>query len=236
MSIPLEICIDAAFATQAAKAAYEGGADRIELCSQMHLDGLTPSLEEIAQARKAFPKPGLMVMIRPKESFSYGVQELEHMLQSIEHAKNIGADGVVFGPLNGEQLDLEATRALTQHAQSLELLTTFHRAFDAIQYPEEALETLIELGVNHILTSGTVWGSKQGALDGMKVLQSLLKQAKGRIEIIVGGGVNHRNLPTILQALEPCQHFSIHTFSGAQQQGVTSVYAIRKLKEILYKT
>jgi copper homeostasis protein len=232
----LEVCIDSAFAAQAAKAAYEGGASRIELCSQMKHDGLTPSLNEIKEARQVFPKPGLMVMIRPRTgNFVYNSSELEQMQQQIQHAKNAGADGIVFGALQEKNLDYSSTRDLTQLAKSLNLSVTFHRAFDAVENRAEALEELIKLGVDHVLTSGTAWGSKQGALEGLPVIQVLLEQADNRIEIIVGGGINISNIKEIIKRLEGYKNFSIHAYSGAQENGATTVQAVKMLRDFIKK-
>ena len=234
MSISLEVCIDSA---QAAKAAFDGGANRIELCSQMNLDGLTPSIEEITQARKAFPKLGLMVMARPKAGdFIYSLAEQKQIIQNIQEAKHAGADGVVFGILEGHAIHLEATQGIIQLTKSLGLSTTFHRAFDATKNQAEALEQLIELGVNRVLTSGTAWGSKQGALEGLSVIQVLLKQARERIEIVVGGGINIKNIQQIFQELEAYSNFSIHTYSGAQENNLTTVAAVKMLRDLIAKS
>jgi copper homeostasis protein len=196
--------------------------------------GITPSLNEIKEARRVFPKPGLMVMIRPRGGdFVYTSSELEHIRQQIRHAKNAGADGVVFGTLQEKNLDYSATRDLTQLAKSLSLSVTFHRAFDAVENRAEALENLIELGVEHVLTSGTTWGSKQGTLEGLPVIQALLEQADKRIEIIIGGGINIGNIKEIIKGLEGYKNFSIHAYSGAQENGATTVQAINILRGLI---
>ena len=126
MPTPLEVCIDSAFASQASKAAYDGGASRIELCSQMNLDGLTPSINEIKEARQSFFKTGLMVMIRPRAGdFSYRLDEVKQMFQSIQEAKNVDADGIVFGILKHESINIEATREIVTLAKSLGLSYNF---------------------------------------------------------------------------------------------------------------
>ncbi|MEM7735795.1 MAG: copper homeostasis protein CutC [Deinococcota bacterium] len=228
--IPLEVCIDAATATQAAHAAYNGGAARIELCGQMSFDGLTPSLEAIEQARQAFARPGLMVMIRPRAgNFTYTNHEQQQMLKSITDAHTAGADGVVLGVLQGDVVNVEATQALTQHAKSLGLSVTFHRAFDAVSDRVNALEQLIELGVDRVLSSGTAWGSGEPATEGLSVLQDLLAQAAGRIEVVVGGGIWQGNLEPILTALDGYDNMSIHVYSGVQEDGITCAQLVRNL-------
>jgi copper homeostasis protein len=234
MPIALEICIDAAFAHQASQAAYEGGASRIELCSQMNLDGLTPSIQEIELARKAFPKPGLMVMIRPRAGdFVYSSSEIKQMLQSIKDSKDAGANGVVLGVLKNHQINTAVTRELVELAQSLELSVTFHRAFDAIKDRPRALEELIDLGVERVLTSGTAWKSKLGVLKGLDIINSLLRQADNQIEIILAGDINAGNISAILQGLEPRYKFSIHAHSGAQEKGTTTVAAVKILSDFI---
>jgi copper homeostasis protein len=234
VAILLEVCIDSAFSQGAAQAAFEGGASRIELCSRMNFDGLTPSIQEIQLARAAFGNPGLMIMIRPRTgNFMYTREEQKQIFQDIQIAKHHGADGVVFGALKENRIDIEVTRALTHHAKSLGLSVTFHRAFDAVENCSIALEQLIQLGIDRVLTSGTTWGSKQGALEGLAVIRDLLEQASNRIEIIVGGGINQSNIKTILRGLEPFKNFSIHAYSGVQENGLTTTKAVRELLNLI---
>jgi copper homeostasis protein len=236
VAIPLEVCIDSAFTQQAAKAAFEGGALRIELCSQMNFDGLTPSAEEIKVARATFGNPGLMVMIRPRAGdFTYTREEQKQMFQDIQMAKDHGADGVVLGALKENQIDVALTRALTQYAKSFGLAVTFHRAFDVVENRSEALEILIELGIDRVLTSGTSWKSKQGALEGLPVIKSFLAEANNCIEIIVGGGINQSNIRKIVAELRTFKNFSVHTYSGVQENGITSYKAVRTLLELIKK-
>ena len=107
-------------------------------------------------------------MIRPRAGdFSYSLGEQKQILQNIQEAKNAGADGIVFGALKDNKIDIELTEKITNLAKSLGLSTTFHRAFDAIENREKALDNLIDLSVDRVLTSGTPWGSKQGAFEGL---------------------------------------------------------------------
>lgn len=232
--IPLEICINAAHVKQAAKAASYGNADRIELCSQMDVGGLTPSTEAIKLARQAFPKPGLMVMIRPRAGdFVYSLREQRQMFANIHDAKAAGADGVVLGALKDDAIDVDLTKNLVQEAQSLGLSVTFHRAFDAVSNRTRALEHLIEIGVDRVLSSGTAWGSGVPAHRGLTVLEALCNQAAGRLELVVGGGVTLATLPTILSALTHCPRIAIHVYTAAQAHGLTSVPAVTKLQQAL---
>jgi copper homeostasis protein len=145
-----EVCLDSA---ESAIAAEQGGAHRVELCGNLVEGGTTPSAGMIAATRAAI-SIGLMVMIRPRGGdFHSSKLEREAMRHDVRVAKDLGADGVVFGLLdpNGT-IDLKATAELVEIARPLQV--TFHRAFDVTRDPTEALETLIDLGVDRVLTSG----------------------------------------------------------------------------------
>jgi len=174
-------------------AAQEGGAQRVELCANLLEGGTTPSAGTIQLARQAIDI-GLMVMIRPRGGdFCYSLVEFDVMKLNIELAKTIGADGVVFGILNPDgTVDRERTAELLAVARPLQV--TVHRAFDMTRDPFEALETLIELGVDRILTSG----QEISALEGVELISQLVKTAGDRIIIMPGGGITERNLGTIL--------------------------------------
>lgn len=219
------------------RAAYKGGADTIELCSQMALQGLTPTAEHIALARTAFAeRQGLMVMIRPRAGdFCYTRAEVEQMLREIDTAVSHGANGVVLGALNGRRLDIPNMRKLANAAQKHGVLTTCHRAFDATVNPAETLEALIDLGINRVLTSGTPWGSHQSAADGIVQLRQLSEQADNRIEMVLGGGIHLGNVRAILTQL-PTQkaRLSVHVYTAVLQNGVTDVEAVRQLVSVSF--
>lgn len=204
-------------------AAVAGGARRVELCGAMDQDGLTPSPAALAIARQALTNlPGLLVMIRPRGGdFCYSAADVLQMQRSIELAAQAGADGVVFGLLTDQgQLDLTRLKPLVAQSQAAGLQLTFHRAFDAVSNPLAALDQLTELGVQRILTAGTAWGSGLGILDGLPLVQQLLQQAAGRVELVLGGGLNQQNLPQLLPALQSWrQGFSIHSYSALLSQG-----------------
>ncbi|NKB67614.1 MAG: copper homeostasis protein CutC [Candidatus Latescibacteria bacterium] len=233
----IEICIDCDGAQpleEAVEAAYGGGAARVELCGAMQHEGLTPGADQIAAARRAFRKrPGLMVMVRPRPgNFVYTDIELQTMQRQLATAARLGADGVVFGVLRpGDgHLATQALRVLLADSARYGLKTTFHRAFDAMPDPFIALEELIDLGVDRILTSGTVWRRPGGALDGVERLGQLLIRAAGRIEIVVGGGVNPGNIGKLLAALpREAGPLSLHAYSGAQEGGQTTTAAVQAL-------
>lgn len=186
----LEICVDS---VASAIAAQEGGAARVELCDNLLEGGTTPSAGTIELARKHL-KIGLNVIIRPRGGdFCYSPLEFEIMERDIEIARGLGVDGVVIGLLkpNGT-IDKPRTRALIDHARPMSV--TFHKAFDMARDPFEALETLIALGVDRVLTSG----QEASVLEGMDTVRALVKRAGKRIIIMPGGKISARNLKTIL--------------------------------------
>lgn len=189
-------------------AASEGGARRIELCSALSLDGLTPSMGMIRMVRERFPELTLHVLVRPREgNFVYNELEVQTMERDIRACREAGADSVVVGALTADgDIDMPAMRRLMAAADGLP--ATFHRAFDVCRCPEEALEQIVALGCRRILTSG----QQPTAEQGIPLLQRLNRQAAGRIILMPGGGVNADNAPRILQATG-CQE--IHASASA---------------------
>lgn len=166
--------------------ARQGGAQRVELCSDPGAGGTTPSAGFIKQS-VALGDVDVMVMIRPRGGdFLYTREELAVMHEDIKLAAKLGAKGVVFGVLDQEGFfDNLAMSSLIQLAKSLHLEVTCHRAFDVARDPEEALLALIDLGVDRLLTSGQA----QRAVDGIPLLERLVHLASGKIAIMPGGGV-----------------------------------------------
>uniref|UniRef100_A0A3B3YT33 Copper homeostasis protein cutC homolog n=1 Tax=Poecilia mexicana TaxID=48701 RepID=A0A3B3YT33_9TELE len=178
-SILLEVCVDS---VESAVNAERGGAGRLELCSSLMEGGLTPSLG-LLQVVKQYIKIPVYVMIRPRGGdFLYSDQEVEVMKKDIELMKTQGADGVVVGALT-ETGGVDA-------GLCMELI-----AFDMAYDPAVALETLISLGFERVLTSGC----DSSALEGLPVIKRLIDQAKGRIIVMPGGGITERNLQRILE-------------------------------------
>lgn len=214
-------------------AAFNGGASTIELCGAMHLDGLTPTSKQIIDARESFvDKPGLMVMIRPRSgNFSYSKQEINLMCNQIKMAAELGADGIVLGTLRKNNcVDVDSLRGLIETSRKYNLKVTFHRAFDATPNPLETLDLLIDLKVDRILTSGTEWGQNKPALDGINTLNKIINKSNGRIEIVIGGGVNNSNVGTILNRLPLLNNkISVHSYSGVQENGYTTTDSVRSL-------
>ena len=180
-----EICVDS---VAGVKAAREAGADRVELCANLVEGGTTPSLGAIRAAR-AVADLRLHVMIRPRGGdFLYDPDEFAQMETDIAAAKAEGADGVVFGLLLADgRIDAERTTKLIAAARPLAV--TFHRAFDLATDPVASLKTLIELGVERVLTSG----QEETALKGLPVICDLIHRADGRIIVLPGGGINAGN-------------------------------------------
>ena len=188
----IEVCIDN---IESLHQAIAGGATRIELCSSLALGGLTPSFGFMRQAAAHSPIP-VYAMIRPRQGdFFYTEEEVEIMMWDIEMAHRAGLQGVVLGLLNPDgSIDCQRTQRLCQHATALGLGVTFHRAFDQCSEPKQALEEIITLGCERILTSGLAPSAPQGTA----LLASLVEQAAGRIAIMAGAGVNASNVKELV--------------------------------------
>jgi copper homeostasis protein len=196
-----EVCVDSVAGVRAAKAA---GADRFELCADLLEGGITPSRGMIRQA-KTIVGIGLHVMIRPRGGdFLFDDDEFAVMRSDIETAKAEGADGVVIGLLTAEgEVDVGRTRELISLARPLSI--TFHRAFDMTPEPFRAIETLIELGVDRVLTSG----QEGSVLDGLPLIVELVERAGNRIVIMPGGGITERNVDRVVASAKPREiHFA----------------------------
>ncbi len=187
--IIIEVCVDS---VESAIAAERSRADRVELCDNLMEGGTTPSAGMIELARKHL-SIGLQVIIRPRGGdFCYSDIEFEIMKHDIQIAKELGADGVVIGILKPEGIvDLERTAALIDLARPLNI--TFHRAFDMTRDPYQALEDLVELGVDRILTSGQAYS----VLEGLDLIAKLVQVAGDRI-VVMPGGETERNLQKVV--------------------------------------
>lgn len=213
----VEICVDN---LESVITANQFPIDCIELCSALAVGGLTPNLGFIQQAQQISAIP-LALMIRPRAGdFLYSEDEIQIMLNDIATAKQLGIQAVVFGALsaNGE-IDLATTELLVKASQGMEI--TFHRAFDLCKDPITALEQLIDLGCHRILTSGQA----TTAFDGIPVIQQLVKQANGRIQIMAGCGINADNIKQIIEQTQvPEIHFSA---KGQRQSLMDSISSAR---------
>lgn len=172
------------------------GANRIELCENLSVGGTTPSYGTIKTCIEKLNVP-VFVMIRPRGgNFIYSPQELEIMKTDIAVCKQLGVPAVVLGLLTSDgRIDEEHTLLLIGLARPMQV--TFHKAFDRLDDPFEGLETLIRLGADRILTSGT----KASAREGADILNQLIKNACGRITIVAAGKVTKENLPELSQMI-----------------------------------
>ena len=169
------------------------GANRIELCDNLSEDGTTPSFGNIKKAINTLKIP-VMVIIRPRGgNFEYSEDEVEIMLEDIKMCKELGAYGVVIGALQGKKIDLNLTKRLVEEAKPMKV--TFHMAFDEIEDKKEAIDQLVELEVDRILTKG----GRGNALIGRDIIKDLIKYAADRIIIMPGKGVNKENREYILE-------------------------------------
>lgn len=186
----LEVCVDSLASAIAAEA---GGADRIELCSGLSEGGLTPSLGLLRSVRSRL-KIGVHVMIRPRSGdFIYSDDDFAIMQQDIMLAAECGATGVVFGLLiSAGEIDVDRTRTLVKLARPMEV--TFHRAVDLTRDPVAALEAIVSSGADRVLTSG---GEATATL-GQARIRQLVGAARGRIGVMVGGGVRAENATQLL--------------------------------------
>lgn len=245
----LEVCCGN---LESVDAAVAGGARRIELCSALEMDGLTPPVEWIREVRKRYPSLIIHVLVRSRAGdFVYTEEEVETMAAQVEEALEAGVDGIVIGCLTaGGDVDVPAMERLVQTVESYNLAAdlmrsdlchaandshffpgparrasiTFHRAFDVCKQPFDALEQIIALGCDRILTSG------QGptVVEGSDMLRELRKRAAGRIIILPGGGVTPRNAGRIL-AMTGCTEIhasASETLDGKKVTSAAKVAAI----------
>ena len=187
----LEACVNSAIS---AAEAQQGGADRVELCENMLEGGCTPSAGTIRHAVKNLSIP-VYVMVRPRGAdFCYSDAEFEIMEDDVARAKELGAAGVVFGILRTDgTIDTERMSRLVSLARPMGV--TCHRAFDMTRDPFDALESLIQLGIDRVLTSG----QSDSALEGAPLIRQLIVQAAGRIIVMPGHGVKEHNLEQVIR-------------------------------------
>ena len=200
----LEICIDS---VESAIAAELGGAQRVELCSDLLEGGITPSAGLIASVRRNIGI-GLWVMIRPRGGdFCYTDREFELIHEDVAHARALGADGLVLGVLDVHAcVDVVRTRQLVEMAGPLPV--TFHRAIDMTPDMSVALEDIISTGATRVLTSG---GAKDAA-SGMSQINRMAEAAKERIAIMPGGGITVDNIVAIAEGTGATEfHASLRT-------------------------
>ncbi len=185
----IEICLDS---VESVIAAEKGGADRVELFSDLFEGGLTPSLGSVKMA-KSLTNIAINAMIRPRGGdFCYSEIEFSTMKEDVKAFKKLGINGIVFGILNPDgTIDMERSREIIELARPLSV--TFHRAFDMTKDAFKSLDDLIELGVDRVLSSGL----EATVAEGADLLSSLVQRAGDNIIVMPGCGINERNFEKI---------------------------------------
>ncbi|MFZ0632143.1 MAG: copper homeostasis protein CutC [Acidobacteriaceae bacterium] len=218
LEMQLEICIDS---VESAIAAERGGADRVELCSDLLEGGITPSAGMIAAVRRSI-RIGVFVMIRPRGGdFCYTETELAIMQDDIRRARELGADGLVLGILNEDAtVDVARTASLVRLAEPLPV--TFHRAIDMTPDPVDALQSVIQTGARRVLTSG---GAAK-VTEAIDTLAHMVAAAGSRLAVMAGSGINPETIAGVATATGASEfHAALRTeFSSPvlyRKEGVT---------------
>ncbi len=221
MSSKLEI---ACFNAESALIAEQGGADRIEFCANMQVGGTTPSLSDFIKLKSNISIP-VYVMIRAREGdFVYSEADFDEMKNNLIQFKEAGADGFVFGILDeNRKLDITRNKELLDLADGLPC--TFHKAFDEVIEPFIALQHLIDLGFENILSSGQA----ATAMLGLPILKQLLIQSDNKINIMVGGSVRSSNLYLLRDELNTTWYHS----SAILQGDAANLEEVQNLKSTL---
>ena len=216
--------------------AQNAGADRIELCSNLTVGGITPSNLLLKKVSKNITIP-VHVLIRPRSGdFNYSENEFLLMKENIKRCKEYGFNGIVSGILNtNKSIDIERTKELI--ALSKPLSFTFHRAFDCVSNSKKSLEILIELKVDRILTSG----SQEKAAQGIELLKELKQLAKDKIIILPGSGINKKNAVLFKEVGFKEIHTSASKnspeekslFFGNHTQTVSSIETIKEILKVI---
>lgn len=233
----LEICANS---FESAEAAQKAGADRIELCAELSVGGLTPSFGLLDKVLSTLHIP-VHVLIRPRAgNFTYTAAELDVMLRDIEQYRTLGVSGIVSGMLTPDhKVDLSGTSQLIEASTGLDF--TFHRAFDWCKDPYTALSELKQLNITRLLSSG----QENSAIEGLPLLLELKKISKNSIEIMPGGGIHKGSILAFKEAGFESVHFSasekiqtLHdrpkvSMQGSMEEGVISYSSFEKIQEIL---
>lgn len=201
-----EACVET---FEQAMLAEKKGADRIELCSELSVGGLTPAAKLMKKTCSVLKIP-VMVMIRPRAgNFHYSEEEISQMKQEIDLAKKAGAAGVVFGLLTSKnQIDIENTRILADYATPLPV--TFHKAIDELENPADGVPVLKNIrGITRILTSG----GKATADEGAEVIRKMKEATGENLTIVAAGKITDKNVNQIQQLTQ------VSEFHGKQIVG-----------------
>lgn len=214
----------ACFNLESALIAQQGGADRIELCDDFSVGGITPNYGTFETARKLI-SIDLFIMIRPRGgNFIYSDDEFEQMKKDILHFKKMNANGFVFGILNEDgSINKDQNKELVELAHPL--LCSFHRAFDVSKNLTKNLEDVIECGFRTILTSGQT----KSAMEGFVQLSELVNHSNGRITIMPGGGVRSSNISILKEKVNTTFYHS----SAIIKNDIADLNEVKLLKEQL---
>ena len=231
----VEICVDS---LDSAIAADRGGADRVELCAQLDVGGVTPSAPLVREVRAAI-KCKLHVLIRVRAGdFAYTGAEVATMLRQIEVMKSHGVDGVAIGVLDrNRRIDIADTHELVRRARPL--TATFHRAFDQAPNSDRALNDVIVSGCERVLTTG---GAKldgteySSAIEGADRLRALVKAGDGRIAILAGGGIRAENVGELVARTGVTEVHSSLAGHGALKSNVPFVLNEAQVREFIKAT
>lgn len=222
-SLVFEVCANS---LQSAINAQIGGANRIELCEYLEVGGISPAEILIREAKELLHLP-IHVLVRPREgNFVYDDDEFAFMKEEIVRCKQIAVAGVVFGILN-HNLTIHEARCGELIKLARPLAVTFHRAFDVVANPFRALDVLIKLGFDRVLTSG----QEKDALKGSTLIHQLQQQAKGNIAVMAGGGITEENIGEIVRKTGAHEfHFS------ARKLTVDNTYVsdLVRIKDIMF--
>lgn len=215
----------ACFEINSAEIALQSSADRIEFCSEQSVGGLTPDLEELRYLKSKFAQP-IHVMIRPSGGdFVYSDTEFEQMKKEILAFSDAGADGFVFGILNGEnEVDVEKNTILVNLAKGKTCV--FHKAIDRTTDIMKATQQLIEIGFSETLTSG----GGETAMDGKENLRQMQEKFGDKIKILVGGGVRSSNIKALKDYTQATR---FHSSAVLSYQSFSNAEEIKKLKSII---
>tara|TARA_B100000131_G_scaffold4333_1_gene4445 strand:+ start:12933 stop:13565 length:633 start_codon:yes stop_codon:yes gene_type:complete len=189
-SIIKEACVEG---YQEAMLAEKLGADRIELCSHLDKDGLTPERETILDVLSSISIP-IKIMIRPRSgNFVYNKKEIYQMEEEISFCKTNGVNEVVFGVLDTQnRIDMDLVKRLTNISYPMRV--TFHKAIDCSDNIKEAFEQLIKCkAVTSVLTSG----KGKFVLENRTLIKEIIQLYKDKINIILAGGITNDNLDKI---------------------------------------
>ena len=213
----------ACFNLESALIAQENGADRVELCAEMHLGGTTPKIETIKKAKENL-SIDVYVMIRPRGgNFVYLKAEFQQMKSDIEAIKKLDVNGFVFGILNEDNsVNIEQNTELVNLAKPVPC--TFHRAFDEVDNYKLALEDVISCGFKTVLTSGTF----PNVIEGKEVLKELALQANNRITIMPGGGLRSKNISELDELVNAAFYHSSAITDGSETANPNEIILMKK--------